>query len=230
MRLIIRSIIASAGALAVATPAGAQDPFQGAFEEPAAPEPNPYSYAWHDPRMLSGIGIGISLGGGATGFTDEAMRDAVSDGVGGVWNVRVSIGTHIPLGIDVTYLGSAAELQTLADADNGELIGTTFEAALRYNILPLADGTPYVFAGAGWQRYDVRDPKFAQADTGLRGSDDVAQFPMGAGVAYRDRSGWVGDVRGTFRATTDSSLLTQPDGDRARLHSWEASAAFGYEF
>jgi hypothetical protein len=157
------------------------------------------------------------------------MRDVVENGVAGAWSVRLSIGTHIPLGLELGYFGSAAKLESATDTYSGMLIGTTFEAALRYTILPLADGTPYVFAGAGWQRYDVRDETLELADTGMRVRDDVAEFPLGVGVAYRDR-GWVGDVRGTFRPATESGLLTQASGEHARLHSWEASAAFGYEF
>lgn len=222
-------LVACALALVRAVPASADDPF-GGFEETADAEPNPYGYAWSDARMLSRIGIGLMFGGGVTGFTDPALRDLISDKVGGVWNVRVAIGTHIPIGVELAYFGSAAKLQTLADDYGGMLIGTTFEAALRYTILPLADGTPYVFAGAGWQRYDVRDAQLALADTGMRDGDQLAEFPLGAGAAYRDRTGWVGDVRGTFRLTTDSSLLATPSGEHARLYSWEASAAIGYEF
>jgi hypothetical protein len=235
MTAALRSIVACSGALAVAAPVRADDAFSDDsfpswfLEEPSVP--NPYRYAWSDPRMASRIGIGVTVSGSVTGFTDAAMRDVIQDNVGVGWNVRASLGTHIPLGVELNYFGSVSQLQTFADTYNGMLIGTAFEAVLRYTILPLASGTPYLFAGGGWQIYDVRDSTLTSlADNGMRDSDRVAEFPMGAGAAYRDPSGWVGDVRGTFRLTTDSVLLTEANGENAKLYTWEASAAIGYEF
>jgi hypothetical protein len=232
MTVRLLAVAACNGVLAVSATVRADETFFSGATFPTAPdEPivDPYRYAWSDARMQTRIGVGLTLGGGVTAFTDGAMREVVEDGVGGAWTVRVSIGTHIPLGLELGYFGSAAKLESASDAYSGTLIGTTFEAALRYTILPLADGTPYVFAGAGWQRYEVRDETLALADTGMRARDDVTEFPLGAGIAYRDQ-GWVGDLRGTFRATTESVLLMQASGEHARLHSWEASASFGYEF
>ncbi|MEO8842001.1 MAG: hypothetical protein ABI591_30235 [Kofleriaceae bacterium] len=194
-------------------------------------DPGPYSYAWREPRLASGVGLGLTLGGGITGFTDRTMRNTVSSNVSGLWDLRASIGTHTPIGIDVSYLGTASNVNTLTGAPNGTLIGTTVEAAIRYNILPHNVLDPYIFAGMGWQRYDVQDVRVAQSDSGMKPTDNVAEFPMGAGLSWRDRSGFTGDLRGTFRATTDSTLvLNGTTGNYAALHSWEASAALGYEF
>ena len=225
----VRSLLVCLGALSIAAPVRAEDAFSN-FEPPPPAPVNPYSYAWRDDRMLSRIGIGFTAGAGATGFSAAPMRDLVSESVGGLWSVRASIGTHIPLGGELTYVGSAAKLRNFSDAYSGMLIGTAVEAVARYTILPLADGTPYAFAGVGWQHFRVRDSQPALSDTGMRLADNLAEFPMGLGAQYRDRSGWIGDVRATFRAAMDSGLVTQADGSHARLHSWEASAAFGYEF
>lgn len=249
------SIVAGAGVVALGAQARAQDPPTLDQNPPTKnppitdqnlPAQNPpttytyddnqpsdsgaYSYAWREPRLRSQVGVGVSLGGGVAGFTDVAMRDVMKHDVGGLWDLRVSLGTHIPIGLDLSYLGTAAPLQTLGGADNGTLIGTTVEGAVRYNLLPHFVWNPYVFAGVGWQRYDVTDASFATSDTGMRELDNVLEFPMGGGVGYRARSGLVVDVRGTFRATTSSDLLREPDGDRAAVHSWGASGAIGYEF
>ncbi|MEP6859081.1 MAG: hypothetical protein ABJE66_00575 [Deltaproteobacteria bacterium] len=192
--------------------------------------PDALSYAWHDPYLVSGIGVGFTVGGGLTGFTDRAMRNTVSANVGGLWDARASFGTHIPIGLDVGYIGSAANINTIDGHANGTLVGTTIEAALRYNILPHNTFNPYLFAGAGWQRYDVTNMHFAQSDTGMAPHDNVAEFPMGAGFGVRDVSGFNFDLRGTFRATTDSTLLQENNGNYAQLHSWEASGSVGYEF
>jgi hypothetical protein len=193
--------------------------------------PDPYSYGWNEPYLATGIGVGILAGGGITGFTDQSLRNITSSSVGGLWDVRATIGTHTPLGIDISYVGEANGLRTLTGASNGNLIGTTVEAALRWNILPHYAWNPYLFAGVGWQNFQVTNMQVASADSGLATHDNDVEFPMGAGMSFRDRSGWQFDVRGTFRAAPNSTLLFQPSsGDYASAHSWEASAALGYEF
>ncbi|HET9620701.1 MAG TPA: hypothetical protein VFP84_05020 [Kofleriaceae bacterium] len=194
------------------------------------------SYAWYDPRFSSGIGVSTTLGGGVAGFTDKAMRNATSD-VGGLWDLRVSLGTRLPIGLDVSYVGSATNLRGLAGR-NGTLIGTTVEAALRWNILPHAPFTPYIFGGAGWSRYDVTQNNTTLADSGMNPNDDLIEFPAGLGLSWR-AYGFVADVRGTYRATLEQNLvLKNPVGvvapnnsdNFAPMDSWEASAALGYEF
>jgi hypothetical protein len=194
-------------------------------------EPGPYSYAWSEPELPSGIGIGLNVGGGISGFTDRSIRDAVQSDVGGLWDARLSLGTHMPLGLDVSYVGTAVDAQSLNGTPNGTLIGTTVEGALRFNVLPHFDWDPYVFAGAGWQHYDVNNMRLAVSDSGMQQSDDFVEFPMGAGLSFRDPGGFTFDLRGTFRAATKSTLLFDPRTDSyANLHMWEASASLGYEF
>ncbi|MEP6860712.1 MAG: hypothetical protein ABJE66_08845 [Deltaproteobacteria bacterium] len=196
-----------------------------------AERPGRYSYAWNDPTLQSGIGLGVAAGGGVLGFTDRTMRDTMTNNVTGIWGVRATIGSQVPLGLDIDYLGSAGHINTITGAPNGTLVGTTVEVALRYNILPHNLFTPYVFAGMGWQRYSVWNVQFAQSDTGLRSHDDVAEFPTGVGITMHDPSGAMADIRGTFRTTTGSDLLADPaTGTFASLYSWEATGSLGYEF
>jgi len=194
-----------------------------------------YSYAWSEPALQSGVGVSTILGGGVTGFTDKAMRGTTSD-VGALWDLRVTIGSHLPLALDISYLGSATNINGLPTGDKGRLIGTTVEGAVRYNVLPHFVWTPYVFAGAGWQRYDVTQTNVSLSDSGMNSEDNLLEFPMGAGMTYR-MGGFVADLRGTFRATTDNNLVlktpptaTPSTDDFAPMHTWEASAALGYEF
>ena len=193
-----------------------------------------YGHAWSDDLMRSRIGVSTILGGGVVGFTDRAMRSTTAD-IGGMWDLRVTLGTHIPLGVELSYLGSATKLNGLPTGQNGTLIGTTAEGALRYNVLPHFPWTPYAFAGIGWQRYDVTNARVNLSDSGMNDHDNLLEFPMGAGLAYR-MAGFVFDLRGTFRAATEQNLvLKQPaaaptSSDFAPMHTWEASAALGYEF
>lgn len=194
--------------------------------------PNPFSYSWHDNRLSTDVGISATLGGGVTGFTDQTMRDSVTSSVGGLWGVRATLGSHTPIGLDVAYVGTAAKINALIGTQRGTLVGTTAEAAIRYNILPHYAWNPYAFAGVGWQRYDVTGGTFNLSDTGMNSSDNSLVFPMGLGLAFRDRSGLVVDVHGTFRANTNQGLVLEKadSTNYAPMHTWEASAAIGYEF
>lgn len=196
-----------------------------------------YGYStWSEPALRSGIGVSTILGGGVTGFTDKTMRNTTSN-IGGLWDLRVTIGSHLPLALDLSYVGSATNINGLPAGNRGTLIGTTAEGALRWNMLPHFAWTPYVFGGVGWQRYDVTQTHVSLTDSGMNDHDNLLEFPLGAGMAYR-MAGLVFDVRGTFRATTDQNLvlrtlpttLTPTSDNFAPMHTWEASAALGYEF
>lgn len=200
-------------------------------------DPDRYGDVRYDDYLRSGIGVSAILGGGVVGFTDKTMRNTTSD-VGGLWNLRVTLGSHIPLGLDVSYLGTATEVNGLPGGQNGTLIGTTVEGAVRYNMLPHAPVNPYIFAGIGWQRYDVTQANVTLSDSGMNDMDNLVEFPLGLGLSYR-RSGFVGDLRGTFRAATEQDLVLKSGAlapgaptsdDFAPMHTWEASAALGYEF
>jgi hypothetical protein len=190
------------------------------------------TYAWNEPGLQSGVGVQFTVGGGLMGFTDRAMRDTVSSDVAGLWDARLSLGTHVPIGLDVSYLGSAQNVNTLAGTPNGTLVGTTAEAALRWNILPHAAVTPYIFGGLGWQRYDLTNTRVAAADSGMQQSDNFLEVPMGLGFAIRQMNGFTLDARGTYRAQATSSdlVLDTSTGNFAKVNTWEASAALGYEF
>jgi len=194
-------------------------------------QPDIYSYAWRDEALPSKIGVGLILGGGVTGFTNRVMRDSTAS-VGGLWDARVSIGTHVPLGFDVSYVGSATTINSLTGTGSGTLVGTTVEGALRWNVLPHAPLTPYLFAGLGWQHYDLTNVSTTFTSSNVAASDNFLEVPMGAGLSLRNMSGFSFDLRGTFRAAaTQSTMVINPTtGQAVDMHSWEASAAMGYEF
>lgn len=195
---------------------------------PEVEKPGMYSYAWHDPTLMTGIGVAFNVGGGIGGFTDSTVNNLSSSEIGGVWQFRTTIGSHVPIGLDLAYNGTAYDLQTFSGIQTSDtLIGTNLEGALRWNILPHYMVNPYIFAGVGWQHYDLNDNTLS--DQGIETTDDLAVFPMGVGVSYRDPSGVTAELRGTFRAAADSSFIQEADGDNARLDTWEASAGIGYE-
>src|SRR5690349_4171249 len=116
---------------------------------PAAYADDVYDYSWHAPEMDSGIGISLIAGGGVMGYASRAVRDATSP-VGGMWQLRGSLGTHIPIGLDFSYVGTASGIDSLVGSQSATLLSTNFEGALRWNILPHAMWNPYVFGGVGW--------------------------------------------------------------------------------
>lgn len=194
-----------------------------------------YSYSWYEPRLPSGIGVSTILGGGVAGFTDKQMRSTTSD-LGGLWDLRVTIGSHLPLALELGYVGTATNINGLPAGNKGTLIGTTAEAALRWNMLPHFAWTPYLFGGAGWSRYDVTQTHVSLSDGGMNEHDNLLVFPLGVGIAWRT-NGFVADVRGTFRAATDEDLVLKnsavpstSSNDFVPMHTWEAGAALGYEF
>jgi hypothetical protein len=93
--------------------------------------------------------------------------------------------------------------------------------------------TPYIFGGAGWEHYSITNTDDNDASLVAIGdddTDDLAVFPLGAGVSYRDPSGLNVDVRGTYRLAQKSDNLRDEDGDQARLDTWEATGNVGFEF
>jgi hypothetical protein len=194
----------------------------------------PTSYGWLDDRLLSRIGIAVVLGGGATGFVSKTMRDMTSS-VGGLWDLRVTLGSHTPLALEISYVGSATNIGSLPSGRSGTLLGTAVEGTLRYDVLPHAPMTPYLFGGVGWQRYDVIRTDVTLSANGMNDKDNLIDFPVGLGLSYR-MGGFVVDVRGTFRFTTDEDLvlktsaLSPTSKDFESMRTWEGSAAVGYEF
>lgn len=197
------------------------------------------SYDWSAPALQSGIGVDVGIGGGVGGFVDSGMQNLTST-VQGLWNVRIGIGTHVPIGLDLKYLGSATGINSPLGAAHGDLIGTTAEADLRWNILPHEMFNPYVFGGVGWTHYDVTNTTFNLSDNGMNNSDNLAEFPVGLGLAFRGMGGMTIDLRGAYHFTTDQNLVLKApftgvigstsSSDFRSMDSWEATAQIGYEF
>lgn len=166
------------------------------------------------------LGIALSAGGGTSGFTSDALRGSTN--VGGDWDVRATFGTRSLLAVEGSYIGSAQSLSTLGVDSSATLVGNGVQGALRLNGTINAPVQPFVFAGAAWRRYDLTNTSTNTSD--IAGSDDVLEFPMGAGVAGR----WMGlilDARGEFRIATNEDLVANES-----MHRWGVNANVGYEF
>ncbi len=175
------------------------------------------------------LGVGFLVGGGVTGFASDAMMDVTN--VGGAWEARVAIGTQLPIGLEVGYLGSAQGMDAIGLDSDAILLGNGAEAVARFNLIADAPLQPYAFGGAGLRHYRITNTD--QNLSSLADSDNVFEVPVGAGANFRIGEALLVDVRGTFRFAFDDDL-TAPDADTpdvgSDLNSWNALLRVGYEF
>ncbi len=187
-----------------------------------------------DYDAMDRYGITVAIGGGTSGFTNDAMKTATD--FGGNWDVRLSFGTQSPLSIEASYIGSAQSIHALGLDDDAILVGNGAQAALRLNGTFGLPVQPFIFGGAAWRRYDLTNADFNTS--AVNDSDDVLEIPVGLGIAGK-WSGLVLDLRGEFRAALDNDMVpnfeVDPDedfgnDDFAAMHRWGVNASIGYEF
>jgi len=196
-----------------------------------------FAFEWHNPKLRSGMGVSTTLGGGVVQFTNSTMRGTTSN-LGGLWDLHVTFGSHLPLALDLAYVGSATHIGGLPTGNSATLLGTAAEGTLRWNVLPNLAWTPYVFGGVGYQRYDVTGGDVTFSDSGMNSSDNLLSVPAGLGFVWRGNNGLVADVHGTYRFTWFQDLVLRngapingnTSSDFVSLNNWQASAAIGYEF
>lgn len=183
-------------------------------------------------------GVSVSVGGGVQDFTDADMQDTTD--IGGMWDVRAVIGTRTPIALEAAYTGSAQAIDSRFGEENtATLVGTGVEGALRLNLIPLENITPYGVAGLGWRRYDVTGADFRTADVGIADEDTLLEIPLGGGLAYRF-AGFTADARFTYRAAVGEDLVISDDelpdeqidsdAGKAGMDNWNVSARIGWEF
>jgi hypothetical protein len=182
-------------------------------------------------HLRTPFGMGISLGGGITHFTDSGMRDFAD--LGGAWDARLAIGTRVPLGFEAAYVGTAQNIDALGLDSDAILVGNGVEGNLRLNLggfvgrdVPVQ---PFLLGGVGWTRYDITRADFNQSN--LQDQDDVFVVPTGAGI-----SGHIGrfmlDTRFTYRWVFNQDMIRDEAGavDDVSMSNWTVTARIGVEF
>jgi hypothetical protein len=177
--------------------------------------------------LYTSFGIGVVLGGGIESFTNSTAT-SVTD-IAGAWNLRVEVGTDFPISGEASYIGTAQSIDGLFGNENGTLIGTTVQGAVKWNISTGTVARPFLLAGMGWRYYNVTSADFTTAADGIADSDNQIVFPLAAGVRY-SRYGFDADVRFTFSPAVSASLIVEPDGDDAAMHTWNLGANVGASF
>ncbi len=193
-------------------------PVEPEIEEP---EPSPGERAQ---EIFEDIGVGVSVGGGVTGFTQSDARDFVD--VGGNWEARLAFGTRFPVGVEAAYVGNAHDIDALGLDEDAILVGNGVEGVARVNIPIIEELTPYALAGLGYTRYTLANEDFNTS--AVDDNDNVGYVPLGAGVTYRvGRAAF--DLRGKFSPAFNDDLLEGEDPD-ADLDTWGVTGRIGFEF
>lgn len=177
---------------------------------------------------LSQLGIGLQLGGGVEGFTNDQLDEAA--GRGPAWNLRAVLGTRTAVSLEAAYQGSAQTVDAFGLDDSALLVGTGVDVGARFNAFRGAIVSPYIAMGVGWRRYDLTryEANFSDVDE----TDNVVELPVGVGAVVRF-GGMMLDARVQFRAAAGSDLMRDhgdPDGEHLAMHRWGVSGNLGYEF
>ncbi len=154
----------------------------------------------HVPETERALDLTVSLGAGFENFVSSALREVA--GTGPSWNVRAAVGSTGAVRVEVTYAGSAQPLTAAA----GHLMAHGLNGVLRVNFAPWAAVEPFVYLGAGWNRFHVRGMRPAN----IEAVDHVLELPLGLGVAYRHSRVMV-DIRAGLTVASGADLLPTTD-------------------
>jgi hypothetical protein len=177
-----------------------------------------------DSAPKSRIGVGVSAGGGVMGFTDSQLNDQTDPG--GNWQARLTLGTRSLIALEGAYIGTANNVDGLGLDQGSVMRAHGAEALLRLNFGTAAI-QPYLFAGGAWKHYALLFNDNATAS--VANSDNVAETPLGAGIAFR-ASSFLFDTRFDYRPAFDEDMFASIDNEEVDLDNWNASARIGFEF
>jgi len=171
------------------------------------------------------VGFGFTVGGGVDDFARTAMRDLTD--IGGSWNARLTIGTHSYIAGEVSYIGSAQSVDFFGLGTNATLVGNGVQGNLRVNMTTHSMFQPYIFGGGAWRHYSLSNNDFNAFD--INTSDDVAEVPVGAGIAF-NYAGFVIDARGEYRWAFGGDMVPSLTNDDRAMDRWGVSGNVGFEF
>ncbi|HEY1810911.1 MAG TPA: hypothetical protein VGG74_01055 [Kofleriaceae bacterium] len=206
------------------------DTSQTAQAEPEAqpaPPPPPAQYSVPPPHYTESEQyhipwLAMTIGGGVDDFAGDTLRHSTQ--LGGSWNARLTIGQHNILAGEVSYIGSAQNVNGLGIGTRSTIVGNGVQGDLRLNGTINSMFQPFIYGGAAWRHYSTTETPNAFAD--LATTDDVFEIPVGAGIAAYF-GGLTVDVRGEYRFAFGGN---SNDSNGNSLDRWGATGNFGFEF
>ena len=186
----------------------------------------------HQESIWRRIGFALTLGGGASGFASDTMRDLTD--AGGDWTVRLTAGLRSPLAFEASYIGSAQGIDALGVSDDAVLLGNGAQGVVRLNALPfgMSPVSPFIYGGVAWRHFDIVNEDFNRS--AISDSDNVLEVPAGLGLSTT-MSGFIVDLRGEYRFSFFDSLAPSIDqrtgfvnlNDNADLARWGVNLTVG---
>ncbi len=177
---------------------------------PVQPVVDNRDVGYHEPGVVSRVGVGLLLGGGYTQFTNSGIRNTTGDG--GYWNVRIVEGTRQYVGFEAAYVGDARGMTGLGFSNNSRLISNGVEGVLRLNV-PIVRGAslvePFGFVGVGWQHYQITNNNERAGGRHVQGRHPDAAVRWRSGVR-------VARVHGGRAVHVPRDVLQQPAGPAGR--------------
>jgi hypothetical protein len=173
----------------------------------------------NQPGLLLPIGMSADIGGGFQTFLDSDATDFTKPG--GTWTARFVFGTRSYLAGEAAYIGSAQAIDSIGIENHAMLLSNGLEGLVRMNASTGA-WQPYAVAGVAWRRYSLQNTNVNTSS--MLDSDDVAEIPVGLGLAYRTR-GLIVDLRATYNNSFGQRLIPN-----ASLSTLGATLKLGFEF
>jgi hypothetical protein len=168
-------------------------------------------------------GISFTVGGGVGGYIDSTLVDR-ADGPATAFDVRGVFGTETFAAIELAYFGLVQRFE-LDVVDAARLLTMGLETTARLNFGSGSVFQPYLVGGIGWTHANMLGKAGETAS-----SDDhknLIHFPVGGGFALY-HGGFVLDVRGQARVTSEKEAKLFVDVDDGSLSSWAATAQIGW--
>lgn len=171
--------------------------------------------------VFSPFQTSLSVGGGVGNFVRDRIAD-LQHGPAGAWDARLLFGTRSYLGMEATYLGTAAG--GASDIGTGSVVTTQVSGALRFN-MTRSRIQPFLLAGAGWANLH-RSASADIAAVPISRTTNSFEVPFGAGISSYISQHAVLDVRGGYNLITNKDFTLTG----ARPDMWTAEMRLGYAF
>lgn len=151
-------------------------------------------------------GLSVLVGGGVEGYTNTLASDI---NPGATYGALVALKPSAVLGLELGYTGAVHELDTVllpeGSSSGPDVVRNGAQAAATV-ALTATPVQPYVLAGLGVSRYNVRGTALGFSD------DTVGNVPVGAGLRFHIGD-FTADARVNYNFLFDQEFAAAPTAD-----------------